>query len=132
LSNSHSSTNNKQRKPNQTDAQPIKNTQKKGRLAIAPRDARLLAQYKDSRELTKAINHKNEQGAAAKATSGGGRLAVLKKAVPPVMESKDKKHRASAAAAAAKAKEEAAAERAAAAADSSDVGGGTEAMGHSE
>jgi hypothetical protein len=105
--------------PTKKQTKPTKNT---GRLTIIPKDARLLAAHKDARELTKALNHKNEQSAAAKATSGGGRLAVLKKAAPPVLESKDKKHRASAAAAKAKADAEVAAERAAAAAESDDGG----------
>lgn len=74
---------------------------KKGRVAITPRDPKLLAAYKDARELTKAINSKNEQQAAAKATAGGGRLAVLKKAAPPVLDSKDRRQKAKAAAAAA-------------------------------
>jgi len=73
---------------------------KKGRLEIVPK-GKLLKDYLESKEVTKAVNAKNEINFSNIAARGGGRLKALNSA-PPVLAPKSTKSAAKSAAAAAR------------------------------
>ncbi|KAK9904149.1 hypothetical protein WJX75_005438 [Coccomyxa subellipsoidea] len=54
---------------------------KKGNFVLLPKRDSAKKILNDGKELTKAINHKNEEAAAGKAEQSGGRLGIVK--APP-------------------------------------------------
>lgn len=64
---------------------------KKGRLSKPPKKGIAAKDFKESRELTKAINAENESKFAGVAASSGGHLAVIK--APPVLAPADQKNK---------------------------------------
>ncbi|CAL8470878.1 g10420 [Coccomyxa elongata] len=63
--------------------------QKKGNFVLQPKKESARKVLEEGKELTKAINHKNEEAAAGKAEQSGGRLGVVK--APPSTDKDSKK-----------------------------------------
>ncbi|GIL75369.1 hypothetical protein Vretimale_7943 [Volvox reticuliferus] len=66
---------------------------RKGKFDKPPKRNKALDLYKDEKELSKAINKRNESTAAGLAEQSGGKLKVIK-GPPPVMAPKDKQKKA--------------------------------------
>lgn len=63
---------------------------RKGKLDKPPKKLALLAQLRESKELSKEINAKNEAEFAGKAELGGGKLSMIK-TLPPVLAPADQR-----------------------------------------
>ncbi|GLC38387.1 hypothetical protein PLESTB_001583200 [Pleodorina starrii] len=68
---------------------------RKGKFDKPPKRGKALEAYKDDKDLSKAINKRNESNAAGIAEQAGGKLKVIK-GPPPVMAPKDKQKKAGA------------------------------------
>ncbi|EFJ52907.1 hypothetical protein VOLCADRAFT_102864 [Volvox carteri f. nagariensis] len=68
---------------------------RKGKFEKPPKKGRSLELFKDDKELSKAINKRNESTAAGIAEQSGGKLKVIK-GPPPVMAPKNKQKKAGA------------------------------------
>ncbi|GLI61999.1 hypothetical protein VaNZ11_004571, partial [Volvox africanus] len=66
---------------------------RKGKFEKPPKKHKALELYKDEKELSKAINKRNESTAAGLAERSGGKLKMIK-GPPPVMAPKDKQKKA--------------------------------------